>query len=147
MTQTFVTKIVKDAKKSATGIVVPSEVVAALGQGKKPAVKVTLNGYTYRSSIATMSGKFMISLSAAHREAAGLEGSEQLEVKLDLDTEPRDTAIPPDLKATLVNSKLLPAFEAMAPSRRREFVRQVEEAKTAETRERRIAKVVSSIGK
>ena len=124
---------------------VPPEVVAALGKSKKPAVKVALNGYTYRSTVATMGGKFMISLSAENRKAAGLEGDERLEVKLELDTEPRITEVPSDLKAALVKAKSLAAFEKAAPSRRKEFVRQVEEAKTAETRDRRILKVVESL--
>ena len=145
MQQAFVTKIRRDPKKNVTGIVVPPEVVSALGKSKKPAVKVTLNGYTYRSTVATMGGKFMIGLSGENRKAAGLEGDEQLEVRVELDTEPRITEIPADLKAALTKSKVLPAFEKLAPSRRKEFVRQVEEAKAAETRERRIMKIVESV--
>ena len=145
MQQSFVTKIRRDLKKNVTGIVVPPEVVAELGKSKKPAVKVTLNGYTYRSTVATMGGKFMIGLSAENRKAAGLEGDEQLEVRLELDTEPRVTEIPDDLKAALTKSKVLAAFEKLATSRRKEFVRQVEEAKAAETRARRIAKIVESL--
>ncbi|MEO8595540.1 MAG: YdeI/OmpD-associated family protein [Candidatus Solibacter sp.] len=146
MAQTFVTKLQKDPKKNVSGIVVPPEVVAALGTSKKPAVKVTLNGYTYRSTVATMGGKFMIGLSLENRKAAGLQGDERLEVRLELDTEPRITPIPADLKAALVKGKILDAFEKAAPSRRKEFVRQVEDAKTPETRERRIVKVIESLG-
>lgn len=145
MQPTFVTKIRRDPKKNVTGIVVPREVVSALGSSKKPAVKVTLNGYTYRSTVATMGGKFMIGLSAENRKAAGLEGDEELEVRLELDTEPRITEIPGDLKTALIKSKVLATFEKAAPSRRKEFVRQIEEAKAAETRERRIEKIVASL--
>jgi DNA-binding MarR family transcriptional regulator len=145
MQPTFVTKIRRDPKKNVTGIVVPPEVVSALGSNRKPAVKVTLNGYTYRSTVATMGGKFMVGLSAENRKAAGLEGDEQLEVRLELDTEPRITEIPADLKAALIKSKALATFEKAAPSRRKEFVRQIEEAKAAETRERRIEKIVASL--
>ena len=145
MQQTFITKIRRDSKKNVTGIVVPTEVVSALGSSKNPAVRVTLNGYTYRSTVATMGGKFMVSLSAESRKAAGLAGDEELEVRLELDTEPRIPKIPADLKAALVKSKVLTTFEGTAPSRRKEFVRQVEEAKAAETRERRIEKIVSSL--
>jgi hypothetical protein len=145
MHQTFFTKIQKGATKNVTGIVVPPAVLTALGAGKKPAVKVTLNGYTYRSTVATMGGKFMIGLSAENRQAAGLTGDEELEIHLDLDTEPRTTAIPADLEAALEKAKVLPVFEKLAPSRRKEFVRQVEEAKAAETRQRRIAKIAESL--
>ena len=108
-------------------------------------MKVTLNGYTYRSTVATMGGKFMVGVSIENRQAAGLEGNEELEIKLELDTEPRIIPIPPDLKKALVKRKLLEAFEKAAPSRRKEFVRQVEDAKTPETRERRILKVLESL--
>jgi uncharacterized protein YdeI (YjbR/CyaY-like superfamily) len=87
----------------------------------------------------------MIGLSAANRNAAGLEGDEQLEVKLELDTVPRIAEIPADLKASLIKNKVLATFEKAAPSRRKEFVRQFEEAKAPETRESRIEKTVASL--
>ena len=145
MSKTFVTRIHKHPTMNATGIIVPAEIVAALGKGKKPAVKVTLNGYTYRSTVAVMGGKFMIGLSAENRRAAGLAGDEELEVRLELDTEPRTTAVPTDLKRALVKAKVLEAFEQAAPSRRKEFVRQIEDAKKPETRTRRINRVVESL--
>jgi hypothetical protein len=145
MPATFVTRIVQDTKKNVTGILVPPAVVSALGGSKKPSVKVTLNGYTYRSTVATMNGRFMIGLSAENRKPAGLQGNEELEIKLELDTEPRVTSVPHDLKAALIKGKALGAFEKAAPSRRKEFVRQVEEAKSPETRQRRILKVVESL--
>jgi Domain of unknown function (DUF1905)/Bacteriocin-protection, YdeI or OmpD-Associated len=144
-TQTFLTKLERGKTKNVTGIVVPARVVEALGQGKRPAVTVTLNGYTYRSTVASMGGRFMIGVSAEHREAAGLAGNEELEVRLALDLKPRVTPTPKDLRAALVRSKRLEAFDALAPSRRKECVRQVESAKTTETRERRIVKIVEGL--
>ena len=85
----------------------------------------------------------MIGLSAENRKAAGLKGDERLEVKLELDTEPRTTEIPAPMKAALIKRKLLATSEDAAPSGRKEFVRQVEEAKAAETRERRIETIVA----
>jgi hypothetical protein len=134
MPVSFITTILEGTTKKVTGLIVPREVASALGTSRKPAVKVTLNGYTYRSTVATMGGKFMISLSAANRDAAGLEGGERLEVSLELDTEARVTAIPNDLKAALSKAQLLTRFEQSAPSSRKEFVRQVEDAKAPETR-------------
>ena len=145
MTNKFVTKIQRSKTKNVAGIVLPPEIVEGLGSGKRPPVKVTLNGYTYRSTVATMGGRFMIGLSAENRQAAGLNGDEELEVGLELDAEPRNTPPPNDLKAALVKARLLEAFEKAAPSRRKEFVRQVEDAKTLETRQRRIAKVVAAL--
>jgi len=145
MTRTFVTKIQRSKAKNVAGLVVPADIVEGLGRGKRPPVKVTLNGYTYRSTVATMGGRFMIGLSAENRKAAGLDGNEELEVRLELDSEPRNTPPPRDLKAALVKARCLEAFEKAAPSRRKEFVRQIEEAKTLETRERRVAKVVAAL--
>jgi hypothetical protein len=145
MSETSVTTLQRGTTKNVTGMVVPERVVEALGAGKKPAVKVTLNGYTYRSTIALMGDRFTISLSAENRMAAGLEGDTRVEVRLDLDTEPRIAPVPSDLRAALVKAKVLQAFESAAPSRRREFVRQVEAAKAQVTRERRIAKIVTSL--
>jgi hypothetical protein len=128
-----------------TGIPVPDEVVAQLGAGKRPLVVVSLNGHAYRSAVASMGGTSMISLSATNRAAAGVQGGDEVEVSIRLDLEARAVAIPEDLRAALVEAGALEAFEASAPSRKKEDVRQVEDAKTPETRERRIAKVVAKL--
>jgi len=145
MAQTFVAKIDWGKKKNTAGIEVPAGIVEALGKGKKPPIKVTVNGYTYRSTVATMGGRFLIALSAENREAADVEGDKEVRIRLELDMEPRNTPPPNDLKAALTKARLLEAFEKTAPSRRKEFVRQVEDAKTAETRERRISKVMAAL--
>ena len=145
MAHTFKTQLEKGKDKDVVGIVVPPETVESLVKGNKPPVKVTINGYTYRSTIAAMGGRFMIGLSKQHRDASGLKGGEFVEVKLELDLEPRIVPIPDDLKAVLMKAKLLSDFDALAPSRRKELVRQVEEAKAPETRQRRIQKIVESL--
>jgi hypothetical protein len=142
MSISFVTSILKGATKNVTGIVIPGDVIAGLGAGKRPKVKVTLNGYTYRSTVGTMGGKFMVGLSAENRAAAGVSGGEVMEIRLALDTEPRTVEIPDDLRRALSGADALEAFGKAAPSRKKEFVRQVEEAKAADTRNRRIAKIV-----
>ena len=76
--------------KTATGIEVPEEVVASLGSGKAPAVKVTIGGYTYRSTLAVRDGKFMLPISAEHRTGAGVKAGDVVTVGLELDTEPRE---------------------------------------------------------
>lgn len=146
MKATFTTTILKDESVNATGLKVPPETVAALGPRKTPPVKVSLGDYTYRTTIAVVSGAFMVPLSAAHREAAGLKAGDQVEVTLELDQEPRTVEVPADLLAALSEKAgAKEAFEALAFSRRKEFVRQVEEAKTAETRNRRISKIISQL--
>ena len=146
MTTTFTTTILKDKDKSATGLQVPAEVVAALGKGKKPPVKVTLNGYSYRTTVAVMGGGFMLSLSAEHRAAAGVKAGDKVKVTLELDTEPRTVELPEDLAAALAKKRgARAAFDASAYSMRKEYVRQVESAKAQETRTRRIAGIVAKL--
>jgi hypothetical protein len=128
-----------------TGIEVPEQNMAQLGTSKKPAVKVNLSGYGYQSTVAVMGGKFMIPLSAAHRTAAKLKGGDAVTVTLELDLEPRSVELPEDLAAALEASGTRAAFEKSAASKRKEFVRQVMDAKTEETRVRRIEKVVAQL--
>ena len=147
MAVTFTTTLLKAEGKNATGISVPAEIVTALGTQKKPPVKVSVNGYTYRTTIAAYGDVFMLSVSQENREAAGVKAGDQVEVTLELDLEPRTVDVPYDLVVALSEKPgAKDAFAALAFSRRKEFVRQVEEAKTQETRERRIAKIVAQLG-
>ncbi len=131
---------------SPTGIEVPPAAIAELGSSKKPPVKVTVNGYTYQSTVAVMGGKFMIPLSAAHREASGLSAGDKIAVILELDEAPRTVEIPADLLTALSKkASIKAAFDALAQSKRKECVRQVVEAKAQDTRERRIAKIVADL--
>jgi len=141
---TFHTTILKNGKNAA-GIEVPEEIMKKLGSGKRPLVRVTINKHTYRSAVAVMGGKFMIGVSAENRQAAGVEGGEEVDVTLALDLEPRTVEIPTDLKSALVEAGALAAFANAAPSMQKEYVRQVEEAKAQETRERRISKIVEKL--
>lgn len=141
---TFHTTILQTGKNTA-GIQVPEEVIEKLGAGKQPLVRVTINKYTYRSAVAVMGGKYMISFNPAHRKAAGVQGGEEANVTLELDLEPRTVEIPTDLKDALIKANALDAFEKSAPSMKKEYVRQVQETKAQETRERRITKIVEKL--
>jgi Bacteriocin-protection, YdeI or OmpD-Associated/Domain of unknown function (DUF1905) len=138
----FRTSILQSGR-TATGIQVPDEVIEALGSGKRPAVKVTVNGYTYRSTVAVMGGASMISLSAEHRAAAGVAGGEEVDVDIELDTAPREVSVPADLAAALdAEPEARRTFDGLSYSNKSWHVLQVEGAKTEETRQRRIAKSV-----
>ncbi|MCV7171866.1 DUF1905 domain-containing protein [Mycobacterium manitobense] len=141
--QTFSTTILQDGNN--TGIEVPAEVVDALGAGKRPPVVVSVNGYRYRSTIAPMGGKFLIPFSAQRRAESGIGGGDVVEVTLTLDTAPRIVEVPADLAAALAESDLTAAWDKLSPSRRKAHVTSVEGAKTAETRARRIAAVVTAL--
>jgi bifunctional DNA-binding transcriptional regulator/antitoxin component of YhaV-PrlF toxin-antitoxin module len=132
--------------KTATGIRVPPEVVANLGSSKKPAVRVTINGYTYRSTVATVSGEFMVGVSAEVREKAGVAAGDEVEVEIELDTAPREVTVPPDVAEALdADPAARRFFDSLSYSNKRRVVLSIEEAKTPETRQRRIAKAVSNL--
>jgi len=142
----FTTTIVLGGK-NATGLVVPDEVMAGLTSARKAAVAVTLNGYTYRSSVAVREGKFMIPVSAEVRDGAGVAAGDEVEVGLELDTAPRVVEVPEDLAAALAAAPAAKAaFDGLSYSRQRAHVLAVEGAKAAETRQRRVAKVVAELG-
>jgi hypothetical protein len=132
--------------KTATGVEVPPEVVASLGSGKRPAVRVTIGGYTYRSSVAPMGGVFMLGISAEVRAAAGVAAGDEVDVDIELDTEPREVSMPPDFAEALAeDTEAQRFFDGLSYSNKRRVVLSIEEAKTAETRQRRIAKAVSTL--
>lgn len=142
---TFTTKLAGTAT-GPTGIEVPAKNIAVLGESKKPAVKVTVNGYSYASTVAVMGGKFMVPFASNHRAATGLKAGDKIEVTLELDSAPRVYELPPELADALARAKGARAkFDAAAPSKRKEWVRQVSEAKAADTRDRRIAKIVAEL--
>ena len=130
--------------KTATGIEVPEEVVAALDAGRKPAVHVSLDGYGYRSTVAVMGGRFLLPVSAEHRAGAGLAAGDRVEVELTLDTEPRTLVVPDDLAAALdARPEARRFFDGLSYSNQRRHVLAIEGAKAAETRQRRIEKSVA----
>ena len=88
---------VKLAGKTATGIQVPPEVVAELGSGKRPPVRVSINGHTYRSSVAPIGGAFMLPVSAEQRAATGVAAGDEVDIDIEVDTQPREVSVPQDL--------------------------------------------------
>jgi hypothetical protein len=132
--------------KTATGIQVPDEVVEALGAGRRPAVRVTINGFTYRSTVAVVGGRYMVGVSAENRAGAGVAGGDEVDVDVELDTAPREVDVPPDLAAALAaEPEARRTFEGLSYSNRSWHVLQVTGAKTEETRQRRIARSVDAL--
>jgi hypothetical protein len=137
---------IQQGGKTATGIQVPEQVVEALGSGKRPAVKVTINGYTYRSSVAVLGGQYMVGVSAVHRAGAGVAGGDEVDVDIELDTAPREVTVPADLAAALAaEPEARRTFDGLSYSNKSWHVLQVEGAKTDETRQRRIARSVDTL--
>ena len=126
-----------------TGIVVPEQVIDRLGAGRRPAVHVELDGYRYRSTVAVMGGQHLIGVSAAVREATGLQAGDPVRVVLTVATEPREVDVPADLAAALAQDRQVQAFFAgLSNSLQRYHVDTVSAAKTPETRQRRIDRAV-----
>lgn len=140
----FTTTIQGSGNKA--GIEVPEDIVNALGAGRRPPVVVTINGTSYRSSIAVMGGQNMVGVSAVNRELTGASAGDTVEVDLELDTHPRVIDVPEDLAAALDADPAAKAFYAtLNYSSQRRYVEPVADARTAETRARRIAKVVTDL--
>jgi hypothetical protein len=132
--------------KTATGIRIPPEVVAALGPSKKPAVRVTIAGHTYRSTVATRSGVFLVGVSAENRKGAGVAAGDEIDVDLELDTEPRELTVPHDLADALASdTQARRFFDSLTHSQQQWYVLPIEQAKAAETRERRVAKALAML--
>jgi hypothetical protein len=134
--------------KTITGIQIPEKLVEALGRGKRVPVRVTMNGYTYRNTIAVMSGKFCVGVSAEVREAAGVKAGDHLEVTLEVDTQPREVELPAEFKKALnKNPKAKSAFEKLSYSNKRVHVIPIANAKTDETRMRNVAKAIDALSR
>ena len=131
---------------TATGIRVPDEIVEALGAGRRPAVRVTINGFTYRSSIAVIGGAAMVGVSAENRAGAGVVGGDEVDVAIELDTEPREVTVPPELATALdADPAARATFDRLSYSNKSWHVLQVTGAKTDETRQRRIARSIEAL--
>jgi hypothetical protein len=130
--------------KTATGFTIPSEIVEGLGAGRKPPVRITINGYTYRNTVAVMGGKYMVGVSAEHRMGAHVAGGDKMEVTIELDTEPREVEVPQDLqKALKKNSVAKQYFDTLSYSKKKGIVVPINEAKAEDTRLRRIEKAIA----
>ena len=132
--------------KTATGISVPLEIVESLKSGKRPPVHVTINNHTYRSTIAPMGGEFLLPISAENRELAGVNAGDEVDVEIELDTEPREVVVPHDFKDALDSDAVASRFfDGLSKSSKQRVVLSIEGAKTAETRLRRITKAISEL--
>lgn len=128
------------------GFEIPPDVVESLGSGKRPPVSVTINGYTYRNTVAVLQGRYMIGVSGEHRGPAGVSAGDEVEVDLVLDTAPREITVPPDFADAL---DAVPAarrtFDALSYSNKSWHTLQIQGAKAPETRARRIERSIAAL--
>jgi hypothetical protein len=138
--------LLEQSGKTAVGFSVPEDVVLALGKGKRPPVNVTINGYTYRSTVAPMGGGYMVGVSAENRAAAGVAGGETHDIELTLDAAAREVELPGDFAAALAGDPAAQrTFSGLSPSNKGYHVSLIEGAKTDETRQRRIQKSIATL--
>ncbi|MBA2275939.1 MAG: DUF1905 domain-containing protein [Chloroflexi bacterium] len=138
--------VIEQSGKTATGIHVPEEIVLALGSGKRPAVRVTINGFTYRSTVAVMGAVYMVGVSAENRAGARVAGGDEVDVDMVLDTAPREVTVPADFTAALdAEPAARKTFDGLSYSNKSWHTLQVTGAKADETRQRRIAKSVEML--
>ena len=136
--------VVELGGKTATGVSIPDDVIAALGASRRPPVTVTINGYTYRTTAVRMGGRFLVPLAAENREAAGDRAGDEIVVDIENDTAPREVALPADL-AEAMDDAARAAYDELSFTHRKEWVRWVEEAKKTQTRATRIEKTVAGL--
>jgi Bacteriocin-protection, YdeI or OmpD-Associated/Domain of unknown function (DUF1905) len=128
------------------GLEVPPEVVESLGQGKRPPVMITINEHSWKSRVAIMRGRYLLGLSNANRQAAGVETGDEVEVELELDPEPRVVVEPADfVRALGADPIACAAYDRLPDGRKREHVHAIESAKKPETRTRRIEKALAAL--
>ena len=141
----FRTKLLA-AGKTAAGVEVPEKVVQGLGSTKRPLVKVTINGYTYRSAIAPMGGTYMLGVSNEVRQHTGVAPGETIDIDVELDTDKRDVEVPPELaKALAKDARAKKYFESLSYSRKYALAAPIANGKTPETRERNLAKAMAEL--
>ena len=145
MTVRFRTTILQTGG-TAMGFEIPPDVIDGLGAGKRPPVSVTINGYTYRNTVAVMGGKYMIGVSSEHRGPARVQGGDEVDIELDLDTAPREVVVPDDLAAALdADAAARATFDRLSYSNKSWHVLQATGTKNTETRARRIEKSVAAL--
>src|SRR3954467_15484348 len=130
------------ARGPAAAVVLDDAQVAAVGEGaKRFPVVATVNGYTWRTSVARMGGEFLVGLNRQVRDGAGVAAGDTVDVVLLLDREPREVDVPEDLAAALAaDAEAKAIFDALAFTHRKEYARWIAEAKRDDTRQRRVIK-------
>jgi hypothetical protein len=141
------TKATLVPRGQAAAVVLDDEQVASVGEGaQRFPVVATINGYTWRTSVVRMGGEFLLGLNREVREGASVEAGDEVDLRLELDTKPREVEVPPALAGALAaDGEALAAFEKLSYTHRKEYARWVAEAKRDETRERRVAKTIEQL--
>lgn len=143
MKTTYQTIVIGDGNHAS--IEIPDKHLAEIGGNKRAPLKITINGYTYQSTATGVGGKCMVVFPTRDREASGTKAGDRVTVTLELDDGYRHVDVPAVLGEALAKNGLDKAFHDLIYSKRKEFARQVSDAKADETRKRRIAKIINQL--
>ena len=143
MPVTYKTRVIGEGNHAS--LLIPDEVLAELGANRRAPLKITINGYTYRSTATGVGGECRVVFPQRDREHAGASAGDLLSVTLELEVGHREVDVPADLNSALVKAGLREVFEALSYSKRKEFSRQVAEAKTVVTKVKRIQKIIGAM--
>ena len=140
MSITYETRVIREGNHAS--LLIPDEVLSKLGANRRAPLKITINGHTYRSTSTGVAGECRVVFPQRDREQASAEAGDLVAVTLELELGHREVEVPPQLNAALVKAGLRETFEALTYSKRKEFSRQVTDAKTEETRAKRIQRII-----
>ena len=145
MQVTYKTSVIGEGNHAS--LLIPDEVLNHLGANRRAPLKITINGHTYRSTATGVAGECRVVFPQRDRDLAGASAGDDVTVKLELEVGHREVELPAELDAALVTAGLRAKFETLPYSKRKEFARQVAEAKAEETRARRIEKVIVELSR
>lgn len=140
---TYETVVIGEGKHASLEI--PDEKLVELGTNKRAPLKITINGYTYQSTATGVGGKCMVVFPMRDREAAGATAGDKVTVTLELDDGYRQVDMPDELNKALTENGLNETFHELSYSKRKEFARQVREAKAEDTKARRVEKILQEL--
>ena len=127
-------------------VLFPFDVEKLFGTKGRVAITSTIDGEPYRGSLVKYGHpQHMFPVLKGIREKLGKKIGDTIEVVIQMDTEERDIETPADLRKALKENKLDKAFDKLAYTHRKEYVKWIEGAKKAETRENRIVKAIEMI--
>lgn len=140
MSITYETRVIGEGNHAS--LLIPDEVLSKLGANRRAPLKITVNGHTYRSTSTGVAGECRVVFPQRDRDQANAAAGDLVAVTLELELGHREVEVPPQLNAALVKAGLRKTFEELTYSKRKEFSRQVTEAKTEETRVKRIQRII-----
>jgi hypothetical protein len=144
---TFTARLESGGEGGAWTLVrIPADVQQDLGVSARIAVRGTINGYGFRSSIFPDGDVRIMMVNRAMQQGAGAVSGDTVRVVIEPDSLPRTVTVPADLARAFTRSPAAREnFDGLSYSHRKAYVEWIEEAKRVETRQRRIEKAIDML--